>query len=68
MEMLLVTPGQIISTEQFMDKIWGYDSDAELNVVWVYISNLRKKLTGLQSQVSIKATRNLGYSVEVKNA
>lgn len=68
MEMLMVTPGQIISTEQFMDKIWGYDSDAELNVVWVYISNLRKKLTGLQSQVSIKATRNLGYSVEVKNA
>lgn len=68
MEMLLVTPGQIISTEQFMDKICGYDSDAELNVVWVYISNLRKKLTGLQSQVSIKATRNLGYSVEVKNA
>lgn len=68
MEMLMVTPGQIISTEQFLDKIWGYDSDAELNVVWVYISNLRKKLTGLQSQVSIKATRNLGYSVEVKNA
>ena len=68
MEMLMVTPGQIISTEQFMDKIWGYDSDAELNIVWVYISNLRKKLTGLQSQVSIKATRNLGYSVEVKNA
>lgn len=68
MEMLLVTPGQIISTEQFMDKIWGYDSSAELNVVWVYISNLRKKLGSLHSDVTIKATRNLGYSVEVKHA
>ncbi len=68
MEMLLVNPGQIISTEQFMDKIWGYDSSAELNVVWVYISNLRKKLGSLHSDVTIKATRNLGYSVEVKHA
>lgn len=68
MEMLLVNPGQIISTEQFMDKIWGYDSSAELNVVWVYISNLRKKLGNLHSDVTIKATRNLGYSVEVKHA
>lgn len=68
MEMLLVSPGQIISTEQFLDKIWGYDSDTELNVVWVYISNLRKKLSTLQSNVTIKATRNLGYSVEVPHA
>lgn len=44
LEMLMISPGQIISTDQFMDKIWGYDSNAELNVVWVYISNLRKKL------------------------
>lgn len=68
MEMLLISPGQIISTEQFMDKIWGYDSNTELNVVWVYISNLRKKLTQLHSTVTIKATRNLGYSVEGAHA
>lgn len=68
MEMLLITPGQVISTEQFMDKIWGYDSNAELNVVWVYISNLRKKLNLLHSNVTIKAIRNLGYSVEVPHA
>lgn len=64
LEMLMVCPGQVISVDQFMDKIWGYDSDAELNVVWVYISYLRKKLNGLGSKVSIKATRGLGYSLE----
>ena len=66
MEMLMVTPGQIISTEQFMDKIWGYDSEAEINVVWVYISYLRKKLTALNADIQIKATRNVGYSLEEK--
>lgn len=64
LEMLMVNPGQVISVDQFMDKIWGYDSEAELNVVWVYISYLRKKLTGLGSKVSIKAMRGLGYSLE----
>ena len=64
LEMLMVSPGQVISVDQFMDKIWGYDSDAELNVVWVYISYLRKKLNVLGSKVSIKATRGLGYSLE----
>ena len=64
LEMLMINPGQIISTEQFMDKIWGYDSDAELNVVWVYISYLRKKLSSLDSTIQIKATRGLGYSLE----
>lgn len=68
LEMLMISPGQIISTDQFMDKIWGYDSNAELNVVWVYISNLRKKLNQIHSEVTIKATRNLGYSVEAKHA
>ena len=68
LEMLMTNPGQIISVEQFMDKIWGYDSEAEFNVVWVYISYLRKKLTSLQSTVQIKATRGLGYSLEGKKA
>lgn len=64
MEMLLSRPGQVISVEQFMDKVWGYDSDTEQNVVWVYISYLRKKLTALNANVQIKATRGLGYSLE----
>lgn len=67
LEMLITSPGVVISTDQFMNKIWGYDSEAELNVVWVYISYLRKKLASLSSSVQIKATRGLGYSLEVKN-
>ena len=63
-EMLMVNPGQIISTDRFMEKIWGYDSDTEINVVWVYISNLRKKLSSLGADVEIKAVRNQGYSLE----
>ena len=65
MEMLMSNPKQLISTERFMEKIWGYDSEAEINVVWVYISYLRKKLTALNANVAIKATRNAGYSLEV---
>ncbi len=61
LEMLMLSPEQVISTELFMEKIWGFDSDAELNVVWVYISNLRKKLKSIGSNVQIKATRSLGY-------
>ncbi len=68
LEMLMVRPGQVIPTERFMEKIWGYDSEAELNVVWVYLSYLRKKLTALGANVQIKAARNLGYSLEVKDA
>lgn len=65
MELLMRNPKQLISTERFMEKIWGYDSEAEINVVWVYISYLRKKLTALHADIAIKATRNAGYSLEV---
>ena len=64
MEMLMRNPGHLISTERFMEKIWGYDSDAEINVVWVYISYLRKKLTKAGANVEIRAHRNSGYSLE----
>ena len=63
LEMLMANPGQIISADQFMDKIWGYDSDAEQNVVWVYISYLRKKLVSAGSCAQIKAMRGVGYSI-----
>lgn len=68
MELLMRNPHNIISTDQFMEKIWGYDSEAEINVVWVYISYLRKKLTSLNANIQIKATRNAGYSLENKEA
>ena len=64
LEMLMVNPGQIISADQFMEKIWGFDSETEQNVVWVYISYLRKKLTALDSNIAIKAARGLGYTLE----
>lgn len=65
MELLLMNPGQTISTERFLEKIWGYDTETELNVVWVYISYLRKKLAALNANVRIQAARNVGYRVEV---
>jgi len=64
MEMLMRQPEKLISTEHFMDRIWGYDSEAELNVVWVYISYLRKKLTAIGANIRIKAQRNAGYCLE----
>lgn len=67
LELLMSNPRQVISTEQFMDKVWGYDSEAEINVVWVYISYLRKKLAALNSNVNIKVSRNIGYSLEVNS-
>ena len=66
MEMLMHNPTHLISTERFMEKIWGYDSDAEINVVWVYISYLRKKLSKIDADVEIKAHRNSGYSLETR--
>lgn len=68
MEAFMKHPSQIISAERLMEKIWGFDSDAEINVVWTYISYLRKKLKLLQSDVTIKAVRNIGYTLEKENA
>ena len=48
-----------------MDRIWGLDSDADISIVWVYISYLRKKLTKLKSNILIKSNRNAGYYLEV---
>ena len=67
LELLMQNKNKLISTERPMEKIWGFDSEAEINVVWVYISNLRKKLASLDSNVEIKATRNAGYTLEERN-
>ena len=64
MEMMMRQPKALISTERFMDRVWGFESDAELSVVWVYISYLRKKLTAIGADVRIKAQRNAGYCLE----
>lgn len=64
LELMMTNPRQLISSERFFEKIWGFDSDAQMNVVWVYISYLRKKLTALHADIYIKSTRNAGYSLE----
>ncbi|NLG81210.1 MAG: response regulator transcription factor [Bacilli bacterium] len=64
MEMLMVNQNQMIPSERIMEKVWGYNSDVENNVVWTYISYLRKKLRLLESTVDIKSVRNIGYVLE----
>ncbi len=64
LEMLMNNPKRLISGELFMERIWGYDAEAEISVVWVYISYLRKKLELLKSKVKIKAVRGVGYTLE----
>ncbi|MBQ3283865.1 MAG: winged helix-turn-helix transcriptional regulator, partial [Atopobiaceae bacterium] len=64
MEMLLADPTAKVSTDQFMRKVWGSMSDVEQGVVWVNLSNLRKKLAGVGSRVKISALRGVGYYLE----
>lgn len=66
LQLLMQAPGTIITTEQFMEKIWGWDSDVEVSIVWVYISNLRKKIEKLKAPVTVKAVRGVGYCLEKK--
>lgn len=66
LQLLMQSPGVVISTEQFMERIWGWDSDVEVSIVWVYISNLRKKFEKLGAPVNIKAVRGVGYCLEKK--
>ncbi len=66
MEMLMTKPGSVVSVDAFMDHIWGYDTETESNVVWVYISYLRKKISSLGSDVKIKALRNAGYTLTIE--
>lgn len=66
MEMFLSAPETIISVDRLFERIWGYESDTETNVVWVNISTLRKKLTSLGADICIKAMRNQGYILTKK--
>ena len=65
MELFMRNPLHVFSTDILMDKIWGFDSDAGMDVVWTYIGFLRRKLKELSSDVSIKTIRGVGYTVEV---
>ena len=66
MEMLIENPRIVFSVQQLMDRIWGWDSEAEINVVWVNISQLRKRLGELGSRAEIRLHRAAGYALEIK--
>ena len=64
MELFLRNPGHVFSTEHIMDKIWGLDSDADMDVVWTYIGFLRKKLKQISADIEIRTIRGAGYALE----
>ena len=64
LELFMRSPRQVFSAERIMELVWGWDNEAEINVVWVNISNLRKKLKAIGSRVTLKVNRGLGYALE----
>ena len=66
MELFMENPRHLFSVQQLMDSVWGWDAEAEINVVWVNISQLRKRLNELQSGTEIHVHRGTGYSLEKK--
>lgn len=66
MELLMANKNVYLSSEDILVKIWGYDSESDLGIVWVYISYLRKRLAQLGANVSIKVKRNIGYKLDME--
>lgn len=66
MELLMLSGDAYLSTEELLVKVWGYETEAELGTVWVYISYLRKRLAALNANVIIAAKRNVGYRLEAE--
>lgn len=64
MELFMGAPKQVFSTERLMERVWGLDSEAEMDVVWTYIGFLRKKLKALGSDVELRTIRGVGYTLE----
>lgn len=65
MELFVLHPGHVFSTDHLMEKIWGYDSESDVDVVWTHIGFVRKKLRQLDANVEIKTMRGAGYALEV---
>lgn len=65
LELFVSHPGYVFSTEHLMDKIWGMDSNSNIDVVWTHIGFVRKKLRNIEANVEIKTVRGAGYSMEV---
>lgn len=67
LEMLMQQPGMIIPSERFITHLWGWDTSVDTSVIWVHISNLRKKISAVNAPEEIRFIRNAGYVLEVKN-
>ncbi|MBE7083015.1 MAG: response regulator transcription factor [Clostridiales bacterium] len=67
LEMLILNQGKSIDKDRFIEKIWGYDTDAEYNTIEVYVSFLRKKLASVKSKTEIKSIRGVGYTIGISN-
>ncbi len=67
MELLMLNQGMYLSSGDLLVRVWGYDTDAEIGIVWVYISYLRKRLAALGSYVTVRARRNIGYMLDAGN-
>ena len=65
MELFMLHPGYVFSTDHLMEKIWGADTDSDIDVVWTHIGYVRKKLRSIGADVEIKTIRGAGYSLEV---
>ena len=64
MEMLMQRPGMVVTTEQFVTHVWGWETNVDTSVVWVHISNIRKKIEAIGANVGIRFVRNAGYVLE----
>ncbi len=67
LELLMLNPHRYFSKDMLMDRVWGYDIDTDISVVWVYISKLRNKLKEIGALVTIRNKRNMGYYLEMKS-
>ena len=67
LEMLMQQPGMIIPSDRFITHLWGWDTSVDTSVIWVHISNLRKKISAVNAPAEIRFIRNAGYVLEVKN-
>lgn len=65
LEMLMQAPGSIVPTERLITHLWGWDATVDTSVVWVHISNLRKKISALNAPLEIRFVRGAGYTLEV---
>ncbi len=64
MEQLMLNHSMYMSTEDLLEKAWGFNADADINSVWLYISYLRKRISGMHSKAEIVSRRNFGYKLE----